>query len=101
MSVATLTNLFVPTCPTWCIECRVPDPGVVYHYSRPWKGADILEGATWEVQVTQRVTATTGEGLAVVEVTGAEGAYGSTAELARALLSAEALKNHINTGRVS
>ncbi|MFI2663349.1 hypothetical protein [Micromonospora carbonacea] len=99
----TRTTFFMPDEPAWCVGCRTPDPGVIDHYSRTWEGTDLCEGASWRIQVTQRVQQDSAgaviEGLAVIDVTGAEGTYGSTVEFARALLAAEALKNTINADR--
>lgn len=99
----TKTTFFMPPDPDWCIECRNPDPGVIDHYSRTWSGTDLNREATWLIQVTQRVTrcpdGSTFEGLAVIDVIGVEGTYGSAVEFARSLLMAEALKDAINADR--
>ncbi|MFI1194141.1 hypothetical protein ACH4T9_12900 [Micromonospora sp. NPDC020750] len=98
------TALFMPDEPNWCDgACQHPDPGVIDHYSRTWEGEDLHDGASWRVQVTQRVQqAPDGsviEGRAVIDVTGVEGAYGSTSSLARALMLAQVLADRINADR--
>lgn len=96
-------TFFVPEDPDWCTECRTPDPGVVDHYSRVWRGSDWLESARWRVQVTQRVEqgpdGTVTKGRAVIDVLGVEGTYGSIADLARALILAQQLADRINAER--
>jgi hypothetical protein len=97
------TTFFMPQDPDWCVECRTPDPGVIDHYSRTWKGSDWFDQASWTVQVTQRVQQGPNgeliEGLAVIDVTGVEGTYGSTADLTRALILAQQLADRINANR--
>ncbi|MEV5819366.1 hypothetical protein AB0L22_09335 [Micromonospora haikouensis] len=97
------TALFVPDEPDWCTGCTHPDPGVIDHYSRTWEGTDLHDGADWRVQVTQRVQqgprGEVIEGLAVIDVIGVEGTYGSTAGLARALMLAQMLADRINLTR--
>lgn len=99
----TTTTFFMPSDPDWCVECHTPDPGVVDHYSRTWKGSDWHDEATWQVQVTQRVQqgpdGTVIEGLAVIDVIGVEGTYGSTADLMWALMLAQQVADRINTSR--
>lgn len=98
-----VTAMFMPDEPDWCVGCEHPDPGVIDHYSRTWEGEDLHDGASWRVQVTQRVQQGPDggviEGRAVIDVTGVEGAYGSTAGLARALMLAQALADRINARR--
>lgn len=89
--------------PAWCIRCDSPDPGVIDHYSRTWTGDDFFDGAEWQVQVTQRIQHGPDggliEGRAVIDVTGAEGSYGSTRGLVRGLMLAQQLADEINAGR--
>ncbi|MEU7978316.1 hypothetical protein AB0B63_07260 [Micromonospora sp. NPDC049081] len=105
MTAPTITRAgyFMPEEPSWCVGCRIPDPGVVDHYSRVWEGTDWHDNTKWRIQVTQRVEiapdGTITEGLAVCDINRAEGTYGSMAEFARAALLAEALKDSINAGR--
>ncbi|MFF0822479.1 hypothetical protein ACFYUR_19120 [Micromonospora haikouensis] len=98
------TALFVPDEPDWCNgSCRHPDPGVIDHYSRVWEGTDLHDGDDWRIQVTQRVQQGPNgeviEGRAVIDVTGVEGTYGSTAALARSLMIAQMLADRINASR--
>lgn len=90
-------------CPDWCTQCDIPDPGVVDHYSRTWRGDDHFDGASWTVQVTQRIQqvpdGTLIVGLAVLDVSGVDGAYGSVRGLVRALLMAQQLADRINADR--
>lgn len=90
-------------CPDWCVEDCTPDPGVIDHYSRTWTGGDNYDGASWIVQVTQRIQQGPDgqiiEGLAVIDVSGADCSYASTSGLVRALLLAEQLKDRINASR--
>ncbi|MFI6228695.1 hypothetical protein ACIBCR_15440 [Micromonospora echinospora] len=90
-------------CPDWCVEDCTPDPGVIDHYSREWKGGDSYDGASWMVQVTQRIQQGPDgqiiEGLAVIDVIGADGAYASTSGLVRALILAQQLADRINAAR--
>ncbi|QKW15446.1 hypothetical protein [Verrucosispora sp. NA02020] len=99
----TTAAFFLPPDPDWCTNCVTPDPGVVDHYSRIWAGGDWYDAATWKVQVTQRVQQGPDgnliEGLAVIDVTGVEGTYASTADLARALLLAQQVADRINKSR--
>ncbi|NIL62664.1 hypothetical protein [Salinispora arenicola] len=104
-ATGTTTTVFVPSDPDWCVECHIPDPevGVVDHCSRTWKGSDWHEEATWKIQVTQRVRqgpdGTVIEGLAVIDVIGVEGTYGSTADLVLALMLAQQVADRINAAR--
>lgn len=97
------TALFMPDEPDWCVGCTHPDPGVIDHYSRTWKGSDLYDGAEWRIRVTQRIQqapdGNTIEGLAVIDVIGVEDTYGSVAGLARALMLAQALADRINASR--
>ncbi|WP_328344667.1 hypothetical protein [Micromonospora sp. NBC_00421] len=103
MTAPALLDAYTAPCPDWCVEDRMPDPGVVDHFSRVWSGSDWLEVACWKVQVTQTVThhadGSITEGLAGIIVSGADSTFGSVAEFTRALMQAEGLKNRINAGR--
>lgn len=99
----TTTGFLGQPCPDWCTEDATPDPGVIDHYSRMWKGSDLYDGAEWRVQVTQRIQQGPDggviEGRAVIDVYGADHTYGSTRGLVRALMQAQTLADRINTSR--
>jgi hypothetical protein len=98
-----LTGFYGIPDPVWCVKCDSPDPGVIDHYSREWRGDNWFEGASWRIQVTQRVQHGPDgeliEGLAVIELIDVDGTYGSTRGLVRGLMLAQQLADEINAGR--